>query len=189
MLLGNLMRFTHCTSLGSGGAQPKRPVNGLTQSFQLANETDRGGKEERGWERNFFFFNRFFLHKQTCKQKLPPLIAFCNHNVDTDKITPKPSEFYLHQQETRFLWQPCPPYDMSTSATMPHRWAGIFGIVSSFFLSSYSSLSRGSVTRSFLSHPMLLQTCKSCFRCLTNSNLAFLFSRLTNGLHLVVNPL
>ena len=39
-------------------------------------------------------------------------------------------------------------------------------------------------------HRMLFQNCKGFFRCcLANSNLVFLFLRLTNGLHLVVNPL
>ncbi len=39
-------------------------------------------------------------------------------------------------------------------------------------------------------HRMLFQNCEGFFRCrLANSNLAFLFLRLTNGLHLVVNPL
>ena len=39
-------------------------------------------------------------------------------------------------------------------------------------------------------HSMFCQNCKGCFRCyLANSNLVFLFLRLTNGLHLVVNPL
>ncbi len=39
-------------------------------------------------------------------------------------------------------------------------------------------------------HRILFQNCEGFFRCrLANSNLAFLFLRLTNGLHLVVNPL
>ncbi len=39
-------------------------------------------------------------------------------------------------------------------------------------------------------HRMLFQNCEGFFRCrLANSNLAFLFLMLTNGLHLVVNPL
>ena len=39
-------------------------------------------------------------------------------------------------------------------------------------------------------HRMLFQNCTGSFRCfLANSNLVFLFLRLTNGLHLVVNPL
>ncbi len=39
-------------------------------------------------------------------------------------------------------------------------------------------------------HRMLFQNCEGFFRCrLANSNLALLFLRLTNGLHLVVNPL
>ena len=39
-------------------------------------------------------------------------------------------------------------------------------------------------------HGMLFQNCKGFFRCcLANSNLVFLFLRLTNGLHLVVHPL
>ena len=43
---------------------------------------------------------------------------------------------------------------------------------------------------SHLSGRMLFHNCKGFFRCcLANSNLIFLFLRLTNGLHLVVNPL
>ena len=39
-------------------------------------------------------------------------------------------------------------------------------------------------------HRMFFQNCNGCFRCcLANSNLVFLFLRLTNGLHVVVNPL
>ena len=39
-------------------------------------------------------------------------------------------------------------------------------------------------------HWILFQNCERFFRCcLANSNLAFMFLRLTNGLHLVVNPL
>ncbi len=39
-------------------------------------------------------------------------------------------------------------------------------------------------------HRMLFQNCEGFFRCrLANSNLAYLCLRLTNGLHLVVNPL
>ncbi len=64
--------------------------------------------------------------------------------------------------------------------------------MSSSFPSPYSSLPITLVQVDLVSsvHRMLFQNCEGFFRCrLANSNLAFLFLRLTNGLHLVVNPL
>ncbi len=64
--------------------------------------------------------------------------------------------------------------------------------MSSSFPSPYSSLPITLVQVILVSsvHRMLFQNCEGFFRCrLANSNMAFLFLRLTNGLHLVVNPL
>ena len=58
----------------------------------------------------------------------------------------------------------------------------------SILFSSHHSGTSWSLSSSV--HRMLFQNCKGFFRCcLANSNLVFLFLRLTNGLHLVVNPL
>ncbi len=62
--------------------------------------------------------------------------------------------------------------------------------MSSYFPSPYSSLPSLWYKLILVSsvHRMLFQNCEGFFRCcLANSNLAFLFLRLTNGLHLVVN--
>lgn len=81
---------------------------------------------------------------------------------------------------------------------MLHQWGGMFWILSSSFPSPYASLPiilvhsfKLIVVSSVLR--MLFQNCTGSFRCLgfflANSDLAFLFLRLTNGLHLVLNPL
>ena len=75
---------------------------------------------------------------------------------------------------------------------MLHWWGGMFWIKSSSFPSPYSSLPSFWYKLIFVSSVdrMLFQNCKGFFRCcLANSNLIFPFLRLTNGLHLVVNPL
>ncbi len=84
----------------------------------------------------------------------------------------------------------CPRHD--TTTTMLHWWGGMLRIMSSSFPSPYSSLPSLWYKLILVSsvHRMLFQNCEGFFRCrLANSNLAFLFLRLTNGLHLVVNPL
>ncbi len=84
----------------------------------------------------------------------------------------------------------CPRHD--TTTTMLHWWGGMLRIMSSSFLLHtllFPSLWYKLILVSSV-HRMLFQNCEGFFRCrLANSNLAFLFLRLTNGLHLVVNPL
>ena len=101
--------------------------------------------------------------------------------VTSSIITREPVPLATIHAHTMTLRPPC----LTDEVVCFGSWAVPFLLHTLLFPSFWYKL----IFVSFV-HRMLFQNCKGFFTCcLANSNLVFLFLRLTNGLHLVVNPL